>query len=493
MRWGTPLIAAVVMMAGAGPAVAQYEAAAAQDAVAAHGRGADQDGNPAYLAATAPLVAPYFAEGDERILHDPFRLDWGTTRGEVLATSIVNRYGARLHARLYRPRGAQGRLPVVVFIPGFGFQAAQTGRGFSYDPMIQQIAEAGYVVLFFEPQGQGSSELDPSPREQFCGEHADAWWRQPQELGLRETSGCAGHDHPDIAKPGTPYGDAAYDAVGPELGGALGPVALVELQLQARRNEFDVEALAAGYGLFRNRFVFGTLDALDWLASAENPWRDSIDPSRTALVGHSAGADAATLAGNGDPRRRVDAVVALDGYGKAPATMPARVPTLLQQSEQQNIAGPWIPRPDPELWLNYETAARFREAGTPTGVVALRGSTHAEWSYVPFALTNPVAPFGNASSLGGQVGTYYTVAWLDRFLKEGAGQRADAERRLFAPTFDGSTDASSIGSGTYDAATRSNRPYRIAGRSRSEHLSRIFRSSMSLGGRTCLDLQAACP
>jgi hypothetical protein len=165
---------------------------------------------------------------------------------------------------------------------------------------------------------------------------------------------------------------------------------------------------------------------------------------------------------------------------------------MIQQSEQQNTLGPWIPRPDPELWLSYQTAASFRSAGVPSSVIALRGSTHHEWDYVPYALVNPTAPLANSSSLGQAVAAYYTIAWFDRWLKPGQAKVADASRRLFAERFDASADRSSIGQGTYDPASQHNVPYRISGRERAALLSRIFSSSITADGQTCLDLVAGC-
>ena len=471
-----------------------WAAKALQDRAAAEGRGGDQHANPDWISRTAPQIPAYFA-GDESVLHDPYRADWGTSRGEIRAVTFTNRYGARLVARMYRPRRVVGRLPAIVFVPGYASQGEGQTEGFAAEPLIEQIAEAGYVVLKFEPQGQGGSQLDPSPRDSFCGPHPGAWWRQPQEVGLVERQRCAGHDDPRALEPGTPTSDALYDALGPlaetPLGISVLPAALLDEQVAARTEpETLPPRIAPHFEYFRNRFVFGALDAVKWLESDQNPWRNVVDTQNVGIAGHSAGADAAVIAGNGDPQERFKAAVAWDSHGRPPATMPARVPTMLQLAEQQNFLGPWIPKPDPELWSSYEIARKFRDAGVPSSVIALRGSTHQEWNYIPYALVNPVAPLTNSSSLGHQVAAYYTVAWFDRFLKPGGAQRDDAERRLFAAAFDDSTDRTNIGQGTYDPATQRNVPYRIGGRRRSELLSRTFHSSMSIGHRACLDLQA---
>jgi hypothetical protein len=124
-------------------------------------------------------------------------------------------------------------------------------------------------------------------------------------------------------------------------------------------------------------------------------------------------------------------------------------------------------------------------------MIALRGSTHSEWMYVPYALANPIAPLTNASSKGGAVSFHYTLAWFDRWLK-GGRHKDDARRRLLARTFDASADASSIGSGTYDPWTQRNVPYRIEGESVADHLSLLFLSQAAIEHVRCEDLQAGC-
>ena len=56
-----------------------------------------------------------------------------------------------------------------------------------------------------------------------------------------------------------------------------------------------------------------------------------------------------------------------------------------------------------------------------------------------------------ASHYGERVAFYYTLAWFDRYLR--GSDRAFA--RLTARTFDGSSDAHSIGGGTYSATQAS--------------------------------------
>src|SRR5690606_11708479 len=121
--------------------------------------------------------------------------------------------------------------------------------------------------------------------------------------------------------------------------------------------------------------------------------------------------------------------------------------------------------PDPET--DTDTYQRFVEAGVDSMQVALRSSTHLEWTYIPFILP--------ASSEGERVAMHYTLAWMDRYVQastdgaRGADRRdaravaTDATERLTATVFDGSADASAIGAGTWDPETQANVPHTLEG------------------------------
>jgi hypothetical protein len=117
--------------------------------------------------------------------------------------------------------------------------------------------------------------------------------------------------------------------------------------------------------------------------------------------------------------------------------------------------------------------------------VALRASTHLEYSYVPYILP--------ASRLGERVAFHYTLAWFDYHLR-GA---PEAYQRLVAPVFDGSADASAIGGGTYDPSV-GNVPSTIAGLPVADRLSFYYLSEYALTAPdgstvTCVDMRAGCP
>jgi hypothetical protein len=124
----------------------------------------------------------------------------------------------------------------------------------------------------------------------------------------------------------------------------------------------------------------------------------------------------------------------------------------------------------------------LKAAGVDTMQVALRQATHLEFSYIPYILP--------ASRLGERVAFHYTLAWFDKYLKSAP----DALGRLTAATFDASSDAHSIGLGTWQPPT-GNVPYAIGGLGVPDRLSIYYTSGywLDAGAKQCADMRAGCP
>ena len=91
-----------------------------------------------------------------------------------------------------------------------------------------------------------------------------------------------------------------------------------------------------------------------------------------------------------------------------------RAPTLLLQSEQENVAGPRTvppsaPRDPGQLHATRGVFADLRDRGIDTGFYALRGSTHNEFTDV----------FTQASRKGQRVAAHLMLAWFDPHLRDG--------------------------------------------------------------------------
>ena len=262
--------------------------------------------------------------------------------------------------------------------------------------------------------------------------------------------------------------------------------------------EADLAPMAAAYEQEKAIKTFAALDAMRWLASSDNPWRHRMDLDRVGIMGHSLGAHAALLAGNGDPEQRFDAVVSLDGFGTmAPSAQP-RVPTMFQHHEL-DLGHPKHHRPTVKL-PGHEDFQRFRSAGVPSMVVVPNASTHMDFSFLNFvpvwaaATTLGTCPDCaaaiNSSRHGERVSFYYARAWMDRWLKSGDAA-ATAAQRLVATQFDTSADDSSIGQGRWDPVA-GNQPYRIGAKKVADHLSPLFPSPVAVDGVACSDLRQGC-
>ena len=436
----------------------------AENYAEAHGRTTDQLSNPDYQQLRAEVCSSGTSDAGACSGDVYRRLEaWDGVRGQVVGISFDNRYGATLRGELWSPlvpftdpvSGAveTGPFPAVVIVSAYGFDR------FRYRAFAQGLAEAGYVVLTFDPQGQGQSDADGHPR--YCD--PDGEWREPQEMGIRETGDCAGHDpQPEGTTQDFPY---------------LLPILL----------SGDAREVQELYRAFRPRFVFGALDAAEWLLSDDNPWRNLVDETRLGIAGHSIGAYAAMMVANGDPLQRFDAGISWDSFAHLDNGVAPSVPTMFQQSEQENLLGPRTAPPEHPEWLHptRTSHAAFLDSCVDTKFLVLRSSTHREWSYfAPGTLTE-------ASRTGERFALHQSLAWFDRYLKgvktghvrsDEKTQAAHAWRRLNAAVLDNSADRSSIGAGTWDPS-EGNVPYTIAGHAFADHLSYYYDSDRRV--RSC--------
>lgn len=370
----------------------------------------DQIQHPTRPVVTASRVLPGEAT-------DPYRRSWSGTRGVQVGIEYLNRERVRITGNIWAPK-----LPFTDPVSGavhngpFPGVVITTGSIQGYEEMYlwaaQGLAEAGYVVMTYDVQGQGESETfaHHSDGSLWCG-----------------ASGC----------PGVPFQQA-------------------------------------------KNFYEGTEDAIAWFLSNANPLRGLVEERDggpvLGLAGHSLGASAVSEIGNratlnGVPNP-VDAVVAWDNA--ALGNVAPRVPTMGQNAEYFFNPTPTNAYPAPR---NGAYRA-LRTAGVATMQIALRASTHLEWTFVPYILP--------ASREGERVAMYYTLGWLDRWLQP--TRAADARARLTATVFDDSADASAIGMGSWDVE-RGNVPHTIAGDAVADHLSFYFDSSYAFDGYDCADLR----
>jgi dienelactone hydrolase len=299
-------------------------------------------------------------------------------RADVVPVSFLDRGGAQLFGRVWAPKGATGRLPGVVIVNG-SVQAPET----LYWWGAQALVDAGYVVMTFDPRGQGRSDN-------------------------RTPSGQQGSN----ANPAV-FATGAVDAI-----------------------DFFHSTPEAPYE--------GNVVGDPRQVTAFNPLHARVDRTRLGAVGHSLGARGVSVVqgaqpwpGTGDANP-IDAVVAWDNLalsegggadgGLAGIPLVPRVPAMGQAGDYFLTPTPYTsPPPRDGKRGGFLT---WQRAGVPSYQLVVEGGTHYEWSLLP---TFPTTAWeaGGEGGWGNPLAKHFTVAWLDRWLKaQGEPGFADADARL---------------------------------------------------------------
>jgi len=331
--------------------------------------------------------------GDIR-LNDWASNDYGIVR-PVLFTA---RDGATISGHVWATVAGPAKRPGIVITDG-SVQADEN----MYWYAAQALAKAGYVVLTFDPQGQGQS---------------DTFGQSPDE-----------DEGVPAQTTGTPFYDGTEDAI--------------DFFLSTPSHPYEpVPSCSTGtsHAAKQNSRVAAGLDA------GFNPFWQLLDPSEIGLAGHSYGAAGVSYIGQWDPR--VKAIVAWDNLGgpgpddspvpgaapgapsqtigesasSCPAdpadrtTVPITKPALGMSADYGLPPAPNTSLPNPEgksTWsLNYS------KAGVDTGEIIIRGGSHLDFSFIPNQA------FG-ASLRGPDLIAWYTTAWFNKYLKHSPD--ADAE------------------------------------------------------------------
>src|SRR3954468_4670737 len=303
-------------------------------------------------------------------------------KGLVAPVLFTARNGATLSGHVWATRAGPASRPGVVITNG-SVQADEQ----MYWYAAQALAKAGYVVLTFDPQGQGQSDT--------FGEGVDAGEGVPAQSD------------------GRPFFDGTVDAL--------------DFFLSTPEHPYEPRpscTSGTSHAPKQDRRVKAGLNA------ASNPYASLVDASRIGIAGHSYGAAGVSYVGQWDPR--VKAIVAWDNLG-TPSAADAGGPDGARLGEQPCPADPAqrgdaaitkpalgisadyglpatpnVTDPDP---LAKSTASRaYSAAGVDTGELIVRGGSHVDFSYIP----NPA--FG-ASLRGPDLAAWYTTAWFDKYVK----------------------------------------------------------------------------
>ena len=262
-------------------------------------------------------------------------------------------------------------------------------------------------------------------------------------------------------------------------------------------------------------FYQGAEDALSWFLGARNPGAAQLDKGRVGIAGHSLGASAVSWVGQCDTRVRTivawDDLVPVDvkqcaanvNVPKAFRATRLHTPALATSNDYEFNVQPATSVPNPHGDANGGGLSgdsgylQLAKAGIDSELVSFRNGTHLTYSYIPLVLPS--------NQLSERFAFHYTLAWFDRYLRDGADPytpQPALARLTGLGGYDASADtnrlgAVSIGTGTWDPA-KGNVPYLIKGIPVAGSLSFYYFSGYRLTDdagrvRTCTDMLAHCP
>ena len=330
--------------------------------------------------------------------------------GIVQPVYFTARDGATISGHVWATRSGAAQRPGIVITNG-SVQADEQLYWYG----AQAFAKAGYVVLTFDPQGQGQSDTPGAAPD--TGEGVPA------------------------QRDGRPFFDGTEDAVNFFLSTPSRPYVPVP-SCSSGTSHADKQ---------KARVMSG-------LDNAFNPFSAILDPSRLGLVGHSYGAAGVSYIAQWDSRVR--AVVAWDNLGPTDPTAasgasggpreqpcpgnpaarsvpPITKPGLGISADYFLPPTPNTGQPDP-LAKTTESFA-YTKAGVDTGEIIIRGGSHLDFDFIPNAA------FG-ASLRGADLIDWYTTAWFDKYVKGDATAdarllttrwRSDTAEAKIDPTHDG--------------------------------------------------------
>jgi dienelactone hydrolase len=312
--------------------------------------------------------------------------DWATNGyGLVRPVLFTARDGDTISGHVWATVAGPAKRPAVVITNG-SVQADEQ----MYWYAAQTLAKEGYVVLTFDPQGQGQSDT--------LGQAPD------QDEGVPAQTD------------GRPFYDGTEDAI--------------DFLLSTPSHPYEpVPSCDTGtsHAAKQNARVSAGLDA------AYNPFWQLLDPDEVGLVGHSYGAAGVSYIAQWDPR--VKAVVALDNLGgpgpqagslpgssgaatigeqPCPAdpadrtVVPITKPALGISADYGLPPTPNTSLPDPTT--KEDESLAYSKAGVDSGEIVIRGGSHLDFSFIPNQA------FG-ASLRGPDITDWYTTAWFDKYLK----------------------------------------------------------------------------
>ncbi|MFL5896258.1 MAG: hypothetical protein ACJ76Z_14245 [Thermoleophilaceae bacterium] len=339
--------------------------------------------------------------------------------GIVQPVLFTARNGATISGHIWATKAGPPKRPGIVITNG-SVQANEQLYWF----VAQALAKAGYVVMTWDPQGQGQSDTRGEAPDQDEGYPAQT--------------------------DGRPFFDGTEDALNFFFSTAEHPY-VPETSCSSGTSHAPKQA----------RRVKAGLDA------AYNPFWQLFDGEHVGLAGHSYGAAGVSFIGQWDPR--VDAIVAWDNLSQPasgdggrsfppgelgcpahpgdradltkdrggrqakpalgmsadyflppePNTKEPRSPEECKAIEQRYEQSGQKPSQEEGLDCKAFVSDEYSRQGIDAGEIVIRGGSHLDFSFIPNHA------FG-ATLRGADLVDWYTTAWFDKYVKGDA----TADRRL---------------------------------------------------------------
>jgi dienelactone hydrolase len=304
----------------------------------------------------------------------------------------------------------------------------------------EDLASAGYMVMTYDVQGQGDSDLFPA--------------------------GCPDPSNPTATCQGVPY--------------------------QQDYNFFQGAEDSLSFFMSSPKAAFG---------GSYNPYFRRLNKDRVGIAGHSLGAAAVSEVGQCD--NRVKAVAAWDNLGAiedcSGVTIPAEykstklihAPALALTNDYAFWTQPTLTPPDPETkQAGYK---QVKAAGLDAQIVAFRGATHLTYTYIPLVF--------QANELSERMASYFTTAFFDLELRGDASGFKRLTAKSFDDSVDRFSIGAGVYDPTAVDPTNpysGNVPYKIKGIDVANAASFYYRSSYALHDpktddvKACTDMRAGC-
>jgi dienelactone hydrolase len=326
------------------------------------------------------MLSHLCSTGEDGCAGDVRLYDWEANGyGIVKKVLWTARNGATISGHVWATEAGPAKRPGIVITNG-SVQADEQLYWF----VAQTLAKQGYVVLTWDPQGQGQSDTS--------GEGAD------QQEGVPAQSD------------GRPFFDGTEDALDFFFSNPSEPyvprkscsTGTSHAPKQERRVKAD---LNAGF----------------------NPFWELLDRDRVGIAGHSYGAEGVSYIGQFDPR--VKAIVAWDNLGgvnpnesfigsnpseqPCPADPTQRAVVPITKPALGMSADYFLPptpnTSDPDPLAKSKQSFEYSKLGVDTGELIIRGGSHFDFDWIP----NPGFP---ATLRGADEIAWYTTAWFDKYV-----------------------------------------------------------------------------